>query len=80
MKRKPFNLGLLLTSLIGYLDWGGNNSTFLFQAEADVLSKLFTEPGSVIAVKGEELLGLSIKKKVFIQAKFYLRLNFKAQT
>lgn len=47
MKRKAFNLGLLLTSLIGYLEWGGNNSTFLFQAEAEVLSKLFMEPGSV---------------------------------
>ncbi|MEQ1586275.1 MAG: hypothetical protein ABL895_10375 [Cyclobacteriaceae bacterium] len=47
MKRKAFNLGLLLTSLIGYLEWGGNNSIFLFQAEADILSRLFTEPGSV---------------------------------
>jgi hypothetical protein len=72
MKRKAFYPGLLLTSLIGYLDWGGNNSTFLFQAEADVLSKLFTEPGSVIAVKGEELLGLSIKKKYLFKQSFIL--------
>lgn len=48
MKRKAYNLGLLLTSLIGYLEWGGNNSTFLFQAEGEILSKLFNEPGSVV--------------------------------
>lgn len=48
MKRKAYNLGLLLTSLIGYLEWGGNNNTFLFQAEGEILSKLFTDPGSVV--------------------------------
>lgn len=48
MKRKAYNLGLLLTSLIGYLEWGGNNSAFLFQAESEILLKLFTEPGSVV--------------------------------
>lgn len=48
MKSKLLNLLLIVTSLIGYLEWGNNNSTFLFQAEADVISKMLTNPASVI--------------------------------
>ena len=48
MKSKLLNLGLILSSLFGYLEWGDDNSMFLFQGELDVLSKLFTEPASVI--------------------------------
>jgi hypothetical protein len=47
-KVKVLNLALVLTSLLGYLEWGNDNSSFLFQAEADVLSKMFTSPGSVV--------------------------------
>lgn len=47
-KLKLYNLGVVLASLIGYLEWGGNNSSFLFQGEYEVLSKLFTDPVSVI--------------------------------
>jgi hypothetical protein len=42
--RKIINSLLLLTSLVGYLEWGRDNKTFLFQAEAEVISKLFTDP------------------------------------
>ncbi len=48
MKSKIFNFLLLITSLIGYLEWGSNSHLFLFQAEADILSKLFTKPLSVL--------------------------------
>lgn len=48
MRSKLLNLLLIITSLAGYLEWGGGNSAFLFQAEAEVLSKIFTDPASVI--------------------------------
>ena len=46
--KKLLNLLLVLTSLFGYLEWGVDNSTFLFQAEYDILTKLITDPNSVM--------------------------------
>lgn len=46
--KKLLNLLLVLTSLLGYLEWGVDNSTFLFQAEYEVVIKIFTDPGSVM--------------------------------
>lgn len=48
MKIKILNLILILTSLIGYLEWGQNNSMFLLEAEVEIFKKLFSEPASVI--------------------------------
>jgi hypothetical protein len=48
MKGKILNLLVILTSLIGFLQWGKGNSMFLFQAEAEVLSKLFVSTMDVI--------------------------------
>jgi len=48
MKLKILNFLLIITSLIGYLEWGGNNHIFLYQGEAEIMHKLFTNPGSVI--------------------------------
>ncbi|HAP36745.1 MAG TPA: hypothetical protein DCQ28_12720 [Bacteroidetes bacterium] len=48
MKAKILNVLLVLTSLLGYLEWGKDNKQFLFQAEAEILSKLFNDPTSVI--------------------------------
>lgn len=48
MKSKILNLLLILTSLIGYLEWGGGKHLFLFQAEAEIFSKLFSDPLSVL--------------------------------
>jgi len=48
MKSKILNLSLILTSLIGYLEWGGNNKMFLFQGEMEIVSKLFNNPTSAI--------------------------------
>jgi cobalamin biosynthesis protein CobD/CbiB len=42
-------IGLLIaTSLLGYLEWGGDNKTFLFQAELDVFKQLFSDPKSIV--------------------------------
>lgn len=47
-KSKILNALLILTSLVGYLEWGGNNHMFLFQAEMDIFNKLLIEPKAVI--------------------------------
>ncbi len=44
MKRKILNGLAVLTSLVGYLEWGGGNSSFLFQAEWEVLGKFVSDP------------------------------------
>jgi len=33
---------------MGYLEWGGDNKSFLFQAEGEIFSKLLTDPASAI--------------------------------
>lgn len=48
MKPKILNLLLILTSLFGYLEWGGNHHLFLFQAEAEVFLKLLQNPQEVL--------------------------------
>lgn len=48
MKSKILNVLLIITSLIGYLEWSGDSSSFLFQAEAEIFSKLFSDPQSVL--------------------------------
>jgi hypothetical protein len=47
MNIKYLNLGLLLSSLIGYLEWG-ENSAFLFETEAEILVKMFSDPLSIL--------------------------------
>ena len=48
MKYKLMNIALIATSLLGYLEWGRTNSMFLLSAEADIITKLFTQPSSVL--------------------------------
>lgn len=48
MKAKLLNVGLILSSLIGYLEWGSDQSMLLIEGEIDVISKLLTDPLSVI--------------------------------
>lgn len=48
MNPKIINSLLIVTSLIGYLEWGGNNALFLFQAEWEIISIFFHDPISVI--------------------------------
>lgn len=47
MKRRILNACLIVTSLLGYLEWGTENQMFLFQGEGEVLSRLVTDPLSV---------------------------------
>lgn len=47
-KAKIINALLILASLLGYLEWGKDNRVFLFQAEGEILMKLFRNPESVI--------------------------------
>jgi hypothetical protein len=48
MKRRLLNGLLIITSLLGYLEWGGNQHSFLFEVEATFFSKLLTDPISVL--------------------------------
>lgn len=48
MKSKTLNFLLIIFSLIGYLEWSGNQHIFLFEAEIEIFSKLFTSPISVL--------------------------------
>lgn len=48
MRKKLLNLSLILTSLIGYLEWGRGQSVLLLQAEAEMFSRALTDPAAVI--------------------------------
>jgi hypothetical protein len=69
MKSKVLNSLLVITSLLGYLEWGGNSHSFLFQAEGEVLLKLFTDPIStlhpliILPLTGQIILVLTLFQK-----------------
>lgn len=69
MKMKILNLLLIISSLIGYLEWGGNNKSFLFQGEFEVLKNLFSSPHSaihpftIIPLLGQILLLITLFQK-----------------
>ena len=46
--KKLLNFCLLLTFLIGYLEWGKNSHLFIFQAEAELFSKAIDKPLEVL--------------------------------
>ncbi|MEQ1553324.1 MAG: hypothetical protein ABL929_04045 [Ferruginibacter sp.] len=48
MKQKSINLFLIISSLLGYLEWSGGNNIFLLKAEIEIFSKLFSNPLSVL--------------------------------
>ena len=48
MKLKILNFCLILTSLFGFLEWGKGSQMFLFQAEYEIFTKIFTDPISVL--------------------------------
>jgi hypothetical protein len=48
MNAKVLNALVIISSLFGFLEWGQNNKMFLFQAEAEIVSKIFTNPTSVL--------------------------------
>lgn len=69
MKAKILNILLILSSLIGYLEWGKDNSSFLFQVEYDVLKGLFNDfksvahPFTLIPLAGQILLIFTLFQK-----------------
>lgn len=48
MNIRLLNFLLIATSLLGYLEWGGGNRIFLFEVEAELFSKLFSDPVAVL--------------------------------
>ncbi len=68
-KSKILNLLVIISSLFGYLEWGQDNSTFLFQAEYQVLHGLFTNissaahPLTLIPLFGQLLLIFTLFQK-----------------
>ena len=47
MKDKILSFLLILFSLFGYLEWAGDNSMFLYQAEIDVFKMMLEDIGSL---------------------------------
>lgn len=66
---RGLNVLLLISSLMVCMQWGGNNQVYLFQAEVDILAKLFTHPASVmhplviLPLVGQILLFISLFQK-----------------
>lgn len=48
MNKKLGNLSVVLASLIGYLEWGVDQHSFLVQAEMEVLTRLWSDPWGVV--------------------------------
>lgn len=48
MKGRLLNTLLIISSLFGFLEWGQNSKMFLVQMEAEIVSKIFTDPISVL--------------------------------
>jgi hypothetical protein len=69
MRLKVLNLSVVLASLVGYLEWGGGHSVFLFQAEADLFAKALGDPAAVmhpftvLPVLGQLLLVFTLFQK-----------------
>jgi len=67
--KRLLNISLLLTSLIGYLEWGGNNHAFLFQVECDLIfsskhdSNTFLHPFILVPLCGQLMILYSIFQK-----------------
>ena len=69
MVKKLMILGLLVTSMLGYLEWGGNHKMFLFQVESELLVKLFHDPLTVLhpftilPLLGQVLLAIALFRR-----------------
>jgi len=48
MKYKILNALLIVTSLLGFLEWGHDKKMFLFQVEAEFFSKILEDPFSIL--------------------------------
>lgn len=81
MKSKILNSLLIITSLLGYLEWSGNSHSFLFQAEREILSKLFTDPIStlhpftILPLIGQLILIITLFQKTPSKALTYISMG-----
>ena len=48
MRKKLLILGLILTSLVGYLEWGGGNHMFLIEGEIDIIRQMIDRSASIL--------------------------------
>lgn len=48
LKYNLLTILLIITSLFGYIEWGGDNKAFLFEIELEILPKLITDPLSAL--------------------------------
>ena len=48
LKIKVFNILMLLTSLFGYMEWGGGNKAFLYESQLELFKGLASDPGSLL--------------------------------
>lgn len=70
---KILNIFLLITSLLGYMEWGGNNNALLFQAEAQIFIQGFQDISSIahpliiLPILGQILLLICILRKQPLQ-------------
>lgn len=68
-KAKILNVFPIITSLFGYLEWGADNRSFLFQAEGEIFVKLLNDPESVmhpftlLPLSGQILLLITLFQK-----------------
>lgn len=66
LHNKVLNFLLIVTSLLGYLEWGKDNRSFLFQIEGELLYKLFSATESVmhpfilLPLLGQVLLAITL--------------------
>lgn len=81
MKSKILNSLLIITSLLGYLEWSGNSHSFLFQTEGEILFKLFTDPIStlnpfiILPLIGQLILIVTLFQKIPSKTLSYLSIG-----
>jgi hypothetical protein len=69
MKSKILNLLLVITSLLGYLEWSGDSHSFIFEAEAEFFVKLLNNPiaalhpFTILPLAGQLLLLITLFQK-----------------
>ncbi|MCG8372687.1 MAG: hypothetical protein MI700_04100 [Balneolales bacterium] len=69
MRLKILTGCLIISSFVGYLEWGGDNHMFLAQIEVQILSDVLSKPGNllhpfiILPLIGQVLLLISIFQK-----------------
>lgn len=82
MKAKLLNLGLILSSFIGYLEWGADQSNMLILMEWELIKLFVTDPLSalhpftIIPMLGQILLLITLFQKTPDRLLTYLGLGF----